>query len=102
MRCGEIGTTRLLFIRIPHFREVVLMAFRTMKFKLLSNYPQGCYYMLKVFEGEPKILNRQVVKSDYVSINVLELDFIPLEAQRGTLSTIEGTLSRDIDELQVL
>jgi len=27
MRCGENGITRLLLTRIPHFHEVVLMAF---------------------------------------------------------------------------
>eukprot|EP01018_Ginkgo_biloba_P002471 Gb_23393 [translate_table: standard] len=65
--------------------------------------PQGCCYMLKVPEGELKILNRQVVKSDSASIKVPELDFeVPPEAQRGTLSTVEGVLSRAADELQAL
>ena len=27
MRCGENGTTRLLMTKVPHFRELVVMAF---------------------------------------------------------------------------
>ena len=46
-------------------------------------------------------LNRQVVRSDSASVKIPELDFeIPASSQKGTLSTIEGIISRAIEGLQ--
>lgn len=111
MRCGENGVTRLLLTRIPHFREVVLMAFDCPHCNERNNevqfagelQPRGCCYRLNVPPGDAKALNRQVVKSDSATIKVPEIEFeIPPEAQRGTLSTVEGILLRAADELMVL
>ncbi|KAL6894022.1 hypothetical protein ACP4OV_008120 [Aristida adscensionis] len=111
MRCGENGTTRLLLTLIPHFREVVLMAFECPHCGERNNeiqfagqlQPKGCCYRLEVPSGQSEILNRQVVKSDSATIKIPELDFeIPPEAQRGTLSTVEGIIMRAVDELQAL
>ncbi|GLJ13765.1 hypothetical protein SUGI_0219710 [Cryptomeria japonica] len=111
MRCRENGTTRLLLTQIPHFREVVLMAFECPHCGEKNNevqfagqlQPHGCVYTLNVPEDALEVLNRQVVKSDSASIKVPELDFeVPPEAQRGTLSTVEGVLLRAADELQAL
>ncbi|CAI9108223.1 OLC1v1007777C1 [Oldenlandia corymbosa var. corymbosa] len=50
-----------------------------------------------------QILNRQVVKSETATIKIPDLDFeIPPEAQRGSLSTVEGILTRAADELGAL
>ncbi|XP_052201894.1 uncharacterized protein LOC127807814 isoform X2 [Diospyros lotus] len=50
-----------------------------------------------------QMLNRQVVKSETATIKIPELDFeIPPEAQRGSLSTVEGILVRAADELEAL
>lgn len=111
MRCRENGTTRLLLTQIPHFREVVLMAFECPHCGEKNNevqfagqlQPHGCVYTLNVPENALEVLNRQVVKSDSASIKVPELDFeVPPEAQRGTLSTVEGVLLRAGNELQAL
>ncbi|WOK91654.1 hypothetical protein Cni_G00345 [Canna indica] len=111
MRCGENGTTRLLLTRIPHFREIVLMAFDCPHCNERNNevqfagelQPRGCCYRLEVPAGHSEILNRQVVKSDSATIKVPELDFeIPPESQRGKLSTVEGILVRAADELEAL
>ncbi|KAK9159614.1 hypothetical protein Syun_005955 [Stephania yunnanensis] len=111
MRCGENGITRLLLTRIPHFREIVLMAFECPHCNERNNevqfagelQPRGCCCTLKVPVGDQEMLNRQVVKSESASIKIPELDFeIPPEAQRGTLSTVEGILVRAADELQAL
>ncbi|KAM0874523.1 hypothetical protein ACQ4PT_037360 [Festuca glaucescens] len=111
MRCGENGTTRVLLTLIPHFREVVLMAFecphcneRNNEIQFAGQLQQkGCCYTLKVPMGQSEVLNRQVVKSDSATIKIPELDFeIPPEAQRGTLSTVEGSIMRAISELQEL
>lgn len=111
MRCGENGITRLLLTLIPHFREVVLMAFecphcgeRNNEIQFAGQLePKGCCYSLEVPLGQSEMLNRQVVKSDSATIKIPELDFeIPPEAQRGTLSTVEGIIMRAVDELQAL
>lgn len=111
MRCRENGTTRLLLTQIPHFQEIVLMAFECPHCGEKNNevqfagklQPQGCCYTLNVAEGALQVMNRQVVKSDSASIKVPELEFeVPPEAQRGTLSTVEGVLLRAADELQAL
>ncbi|XP_058094229.1 uncharacterized protein LOC131240169 isoform X2 [Magnolia sinica] len=96
MRCGE---------------NVVLMAFECRHCNERNNevqfagelQPRGCCYRLEVPSGDYKILNRQVVKSDSATIKIPELEFeIPPEAQRGTLSTVEGILLRAMDELMAL
>ncbi|THU46788.1 hypothetical protein C4D60_Mb09t08580 [Musa balbisiana] len=59
MRCGENGTTRLLLTRIPHFREIVLMAFECPHCNERNNevqfagelQPRGCCYRLEVPAG---------------------------------------------------
>jgi zinc finger protein len=64
---------------------------------------RGCSYRLEVPSGNPKMLDRQVVKSESASIKIPELDLeIPQEAQRGSLSTVEGILVRAADELEAL
>ncbi|KAI3948271.1 hypothetical protein MKW92_035259 [Papaver armeniacum] len=111
MRCHENGMTSILLTRIPNFREVVLMAFECSHCHERNNevqfagqlQPKGCSYSLKVPAGDQKMLNRQVVKSDSATIKIPELDFeIPTEAQRGTLSTVEGVLLRAVNELEAL
>ncbi|KAJ1290582.1 hypothetical protein BS78_02G255000 [Paspalum vaginatum] len=111
MRCGENGITRLLLTLIPHFREVVLMAFECPHCGERNNeiqfagqlQPKGRCYKLKIPSGQSEVLNRQVVKSDSATIKIPELNFeIPPEAQRGTLSSVEGIIMRAVDELQAL
>ncbi|KAH7424112.1 hypothetical protein KP509_12G090400 [Ceratopteris richardii] len=111
MRCGENGITRLLLTRIPHFREVVLMAFECPHCHERNNevqfagqlQPQGCCHTLTVLKGDTKVLSRQVVKSDSATVQIPELEFeVPPEAQRGTLSTVEGVLLRAAEEIGAL
>ncbi|KAB1210465.1 Zinc finger protein ZPR1 [Morella rubra] len=111
MRCGENGITRFLMTLIPNFRKILLSAFECPHCNERNNevqfageiQPRGCCYHLEVPSGDPKMLNRQVVKSESATIKVPELDFeIPPEAQRGSLSTVEGILLRAADELQAL
>ncbi|KAM7500362.1 hypothetical protein LguiA_024776 [Lonicera macranthoides] len=111
MRCGENGTTRFLLTLIPNFRKILLSAFDCPHCGERNNEVQfageiqdrGCCYRLNIPSGDQKMLNRQVVKSETATIKIPELDFeIPPEAQRGSLSTVEGILLRAIDELQAL
>ncbi|KAL2473925.1 ZPR1 zinc-finger domain protein [Forsythia ovata] len=111
MRCGENGITRFLLTLIPHFRKILLSAFECPHCGERNNevqfageiQPRGCHYRLQVPAGDQKVLNRQVVKSETATIKIPELDFeIPPEAQRGSLSTVEGILVRAADELDAL
>lgn len=111
MRCEENGITRLLLTAIPHFRKILLAAFECPHCGERNNevqfagelQPRGCHYCLKISSGDRQMLNRQVVKSESATIKIPELDFeIPPEAQRGSLSTVEGVLIRAADELEAL
>lgn len=45
-------------------------------------------------------LNRKIVKSDYASISIPEVDFeIPPLSQKGEVTTVEGILRRTMDGL---
>ncbi|KAG9131744.1 hypothetical protein Leryth_009468 [Lithospermum erythrorhizon] len=86
------GITRFLLTIIPHFRQFAG-----------EIQPKGCSYVLDVPAGDQKMFGRQVVKSESATIKIPELDFeIPPEAQRGSLSTVEGILVRAVDGLQAL
>ncbi|CAI5499266.1 unnamed protein product [Closterium sp. Naga37s-1] len=121
MRCHEQGTTRLLLTRVPHFRELVIMAFECPHCNESNNevqfagslQPTGVRYSLSVpvsaegaeetTDSHEALMNRQVVKSDSATIRIPEIDFeIPPESQRGTLTTVEGVLTRAHDGLGAL
>lgn len=111
MRCTQNGTTRFLFTEIPHFRKILLSAFECPHCGERNNevqfagelQPRGCSYSLHFSAGDQKMLNRQVVKSESATIKIPELDFeIPPEAQCGSLSTVEGILTKAVDDLQAL
>ncbi|KAK1375687.1 zinc finger protein ZPR1-like [Heracleum sosnowskyi] len=111
MRCQQNGMTRFLLTSIPNFRKILLSAFECTHCGERNNEVQfageiqsrGCNYCLKIQAGDRKVLNRQVVKSESATIKIPELEFeIPPEAQRGSLSTVEGILVRASDELQAL
>lgn len=82
--------TRLLLTMIPHYKEVVLMSFSCDHCGLRNNElqsggkleEQGVEITVKC--SKPSDLNRQVVKSDYTSVKIVELDFeIPSQSQKG-------------------
>ncbi|KAJ4840897.1 hypothetical protein Tsubulata_010401 [Turnera subulata] len=111
MRCHQNGITRFLMTLIPHFRKILLSSFECPHCGERNNevqfageiQPRGCIYRLDVPSGDPEILSRTVVKSESATIKIPELDFeIPPEAQRGSLSTVEGILVRAADGLEAL
>ncbi|XP_055697227.1 zinc finger protein ZPR1 [Phlebotomus papatasi] len=107
VNCMKNGTTRLLLTKIPFYREVILMSFECEDCGYRNNEIQsggeiadrGCKITLEV--KNPQDLNRKVVKSDYSSIKIVEMDFeIPSQSQKGEITTIEGILERSIKGLQ--
>lgn len=106
MNCHEQGITRLLLTRIPFFRDVIISSFSCEHCNFSNNEIQsanaiqdlGCTYTLKV--DPKKDLNRQIVKTDATVIKIPELDFeIPPKSQKGSLTTIEGVITRAADGL---
>ncbi|TDG39488.1 hypothetical protein AWZ03_014086 [Drosophila navojoa] len=106
MSCFKTGTTRLLPTKIPFFREVVLMSFKCEHCGFTNNEMQsaseiqkhGIRIELKV-EKEAD-LNRRVVRSDNSSISIPEVELeIPVQSQKGEVTTIEGIIERTITGL---
>ncbi|XP_065072940.1 zinc finger protein ZPR1 [Ochlerotatus camptorhynchus] len=107
MNCHENGTTRLLLTQIPFYKEVVLMSFCCDHCGFQNNEiqpggemaPKGIRISVKI--DTMKDLNRRVVKSDYSSVRIEELDFdIPAQSQKGEVTTVEGIIDRVVRGLE--
>ncbi|XP_044731204.1 zinc finger protein ZPR1 [Chrysoperla carnea] len=103
MNCEENGQTRLLLTKIPFYKEVVIMSFKCEHCGFQNNEIQsagriaerGIRITLKVTAVSD--LNRQVVKSDFTSVKILEVDFeVPAQSQKGEVTTIEGIIDRAV------
>ncbi|XP_059056030.1 zinc finger protein ZPR1 [Achroia grisella] len=101
VNCHANGLTRLLLTRIPYYKNVVLMSFSCEECGYENNeiQPGGAYaetgvrWKLRVVDHRD--LNRQVVKSDYTSVKIPELDFeVPAQSQKGDVTTVEGIITR--------
>ncbi|UYV70843.1 ZPR1 [Cordylochernes scorpioides] len=108
LNCRKDGKTNLMLTKIPFYKEVVLMSFNCEHCGWQNNELQhvadiqerGISYSLKV--SSPEDLNRQVVKSEWASVSIPEVDFeIPPKTQEGSVTTIEGVLSRAITGLSL-
>lgn len=106
MNCGESGTTNLLLVNIPHFREVVISSFscphcgyRDSKVDSAAEIqPQGIRYEVEI--KTPEDLNRTVVKGSYCSVIIPELGFEdPNNSHTGCVTTVEGVLAAIIENL---
>lgn len=108
MHCYEQGVTRLLLTKIPFFREVIISSFQCDNCGYSDRSIQsggkiqekGIQYTLSVRKSED--LNRQVVKSDYASFTIPELEFEQIPSRKGEVSTIEGLLDSVISGLQLM
>ncbi len=100
MACGGSGTTKMLPVTIPYFREIVVCSFECDDCGYKNNdamfggelQEKGVCFHLHVKDSMD--LNRQIVKSDYATVLFEELEFeIPAKAHRGEVTTVEGLLS---------
>lgn len=107
MNCYNNGTTRILNVRIPFFRDVILVSFecRSCGYKnneLQSGEPRKDYgekIIINVTNKED--LNRQLIKTENASVHVNEIDFeIPAQTQKGVITTIEGVIRTAHDNLR--
>lgn len=99
--------TRLLLTKIPFYKEVVIMSFSCEFCGYRNNEMQsgseiqttGVRISLKV--TELKDLNRRIVRSDFSSVIIKEVNLeIPVGSQKGEVTTIEGIIERAITGLQ--
>lgn len=105
LNCRENGTTRLLFTRIPFFREVVIMSFECPHCHWKNNELQpaskmqekGIRFTLHVKNARD--LSRQVVKTEWAHLSIPELEF-QVTKQNGLITTLEGIIERSIEGLQ--
>ncbi|XP_037802193.1 zinc finger protein ZPR1-like [Penaeus monodon] len=105
LRCQEMGTTRLLMTRIPHFREVILTSFdcshcghHNTGFQPGRVQELGVRYELAIKEARD--LSRQVVKSDHATFSIPEVELeIPGDGEKGEVTTVEGIIRRTIEGL---
>lgn len=106
MQCGKQGVTRLLPTYIPYFREVIVMSFqcphcgnRNSEVQSAGEIqPKGCIY--SVYCTKKKDLNREIIKSEFCSIEIPELQ-IQIPAKRGQITTIEGVLQDTLRDLEI-
>lgn len=107
LQCRNNGTTRLLLITIPFYKEVVVMSFRCDNCGWQNNelqpaatiQPTGVRFELQVRTKED--LNRQVVKTKDAVVTVPDVELeIPARTQEGSITTVEGLLQRAVAGLE--
>jgi len=100
VHCHEQGNTRLMLTRIPHFQEVIISSFSCDECSYRDSEVQfggsikekGRRISINVKNG--KDMNRQLVKSDWGSVIIPELNFEQPPSKKGEITTIEGLLQR--------
>ncbi|KAI5285358.1 nucleolar zinc-finger protein [Ascosphaera aggregata] len=104
MNCHENGTTRLLLLRVPFFRDIILESFECPHCGYKNNsvkaagqiQPRGTKYTLQVTQASD--LERQIIKSDS---GIFSIDTLGIEAPKGDgqLSNVQGMLMNIRDAL---
>lgn len=107
MSCQDQGKTRILLCSIPFFKDIVIMSFNCENCGFNNSEVQSANILgekgvrITVIVNSPEVLNRQVVKSEYATIIIPEIQLeIPNTTQKGSLNTIEGILSRAATDLE--
>ncbi|KAJ5785322.1 nucleolar zinc-finger protein [Penicillium pulvis] len=99
MNCHDNGVTRLLLLRVPYFRDIILESFECEHCHFKDNsvksagqiQEQGCKYTLNV-ENEDD-LQRQVIRSD---VSIFKVESLGIEMPKGEsqLTNVEGVIQR--------
>lgn len=98
--------TSFLLTKIPHFKEVVVTAFECSHCGYRNNELQSASSLadkgskLTCLITDKKDLNRQIVRTEFASLNIPELELeLPACMKKAHLSTIEGVLRNTIMDL---
>ncbi|KAI9373012.1 ZPR1 zinc-finger domain-containing protein [Aspergillus egyptiacus] len=104
MNCHENGITRLLLLRVPFFRDIILESFECEHCHFKDNsvksagqiQEKGSVYTLEV-EDETD-LQRQVIRSD---VSIFKLESLGIEMPKGEsqLTTVEGVIQKIYESL---
>lgn len=99
MNCHENGTTRLLLLRVPFFRDIILESFECEHCHTKDNsvksagqiQEKGSVYTLEVENEED--LQRQVIRSD---VSIFKVESLGIEMPKGEsqLTTVEGVVQK--------
>ncbi|KAL4903003.1 hypothetical protein BDW74DRAFT_180293 [Aspergillus multicolor] len=99
MNCHDNGTTRLLLLRVPFFRDIILESFECEHCHFKDNsvksagqiQEKGSVYTLDV-ENEDD-LQRQVIRSD---VSIFKVESLGIEMPKGEsqLTTVEGVIQK--------
>jgi zinc finger protein len=81
MNCHAQGKTKFMYTAIPMFKEIIISSFYCDECGLKNSEVQfggkladtGVQYIFRV--TNPRALNRSVVKSEFATIRIPELDF---------------------------
>ncbi|PYH96597.1 zinc finger protein ZPR1 [Aspergillus ellipticus CBS 707.79] len=104
MNCHENGTTRLLLLRVPFFRDIILESFECEHCHFKDNsvksasqiQEKGTKYTLEA-ENEND-LQRQVIRSDFSTFKVESLG-IEMPKGGSQLTTVEGVIQTIYESL---
>ncbi|KAB8079346.1 ZPR1 zinc-finger domain-containing protein [Aspergillus leporis] len=104
MNCHENGTTRLLLLRVPFFRDIILESFECEHCHFKDNsvksagqiQEKGAKYTLTVQNEED--FQRQVVRSD---VSIFKVESLGIEMPKGEsqFSTVEGVIQKIYESL---
>jgi len=107
VNCYKEGVTKLLLTKIPHYKEIILMSFSCEYCGYSNNEIQSGGAIqekglrVTITIASERDLSRQVVKSDYATIRIPELELeIPPKGQKGEISTVEGVMQRTVTALE--
>lgn len=105
MNCRDDGMTRILPIKIPHFKEVLLESFSCDHCGFRNNtvksageiQPKGSKYTFRLQQHED--FQRQVIRSDHGVFKIADID-LEMPPAPGQYTTLESMFSRVLTDLQ--
>ncbi|KAH0577664.1 ZPR1 zinc-finger domain-containing protein [Spironucleus salmonicida] len=107
--CGQQGITRLLFVDIPKFREIIVSSFKCKNCGLFGRDVQQASEIqdrsveITLPVKCSKDLSRGIVKSSFCLTMIPELGFeIAARPMSGVYTTLEGLLKQVVDNLGLL
>lgn len=109
LTCNAPTQTRMKFVTIPHFKEVIIMASNCDSCGHKSNEvkagtgvePKGCRITLRI--TDPTDLNRDVLKSETCEVRIPSIEFVSAPGTlAGRFTTLEGLLTNFKEQLQSL
>lgn len=105
INCFKTGKTTMLLTHIPFFREIVVVAFECEECGYRNSEiqfggqiaDQGIKVRFNV--QKEKDLNREIIKSEYATIFIPEIDFEIPSNKKGDVTTVEGLIDRCIEDI---